>query len=420
MIAVDDPKLLDAALAILPRASAPRGVRGRFISLYFGLRRMRAERPGVIATLGSDKVTSARDIQKYLDRLYAKSHRPEPFVVLTSPFGGSQAPGAPYSARSGSTVAGRRSPVNTWRNNFGIQKGVGCPASARTINNLLNDPQHRLACPHMVSLASAGQYRCGIRNTAYRGEEHAIWLRRSGRGYQVVDLDHEIVFQDYLKPNNRTLPVFPLIAMLYCMSEPDVFPSRQRVGIPEFAEDFGFRIDQLRDLFDCEPESPLNSEILSDVMDVSVGDRNQHQQLDAGSGGLPQEPLDSTLNTGVGAELLIAEDLQQSGWRVRYRGNQPLLGYDLEASRDEQQIFVEVKSSIAFANLELQESEWMAAQRHRDLFVLAVVDFFGSDCPRVWYVRNPAANANPDERTTVTYRFSRTQVEPLKTEVEFL
>ena len=274
----------------------------------------------------------------------------------------------------------------------------------------------------MESLAVPGKYRCGIQGTEYRGEEHSIWLRYTTKGYQVVNLDHSMVFRDYLRPDDHPLPVFPLIAMLYCMASPGVFPERERVGIPELADDFGFAIEQVGELFDCDPESSLNSELLSELAGVPTEDIGGHGSGSSGTdvGELPEDVADGTLNSGVGAELLIAKELQAYSWQVIYRGNQPGLGYDLEASRDEHRLFVEVKSSIGFANLELRESEWTAAQAYGGEYVLAVVDFFGSSSPRVWFVRDPAANAVPDQRTTVTYRFARTQVEPFMTEVDFL
>ena len=169
--------------------------------------------------------------------------------------------------------------------------------------------------------------------------------------------------------------------MLYCMATPSVFPDRVQVGIPEFATDFEFTHDQVGYLFDCNPDSPSNSSIAMKVEDsriavvqsltVSTSDDRWARQL-------PDEPQDSVLNTGVGAEIVIAKDLQSCGWSVRYRANQPGLGYDLEATRDGQTLRVEVKSSIAFADIELQESEWTAAQTYGNLYVLAIVDFFGT------------------------------------------
>lgn len=422
MIPVNRPDVLEHALKILNEFAVGRNVRGRFISLYLGLRRMRAVENSTLAELGSTRFTVASEIEQFLDRLYTKTHRPEPFVVLTAPFGGSTTPEAPYGARSGTIVPGRTYPTNTWRNNFGIQKGVGCPAGPDVIANLLNHPQHRLGCQHMA-LDPEGRHLCRIRDTAYRGEEHAIWLRHSDNGYQVVDLDHPTVVRDYLQPGFDRVPIFGLIGMIYCMAVPDVLPTRIQVGIPEFATDFGFTYEQIDSLFDCDLDSLYNASLATKVEDSrttftrSVMEPiSDHDAMDP----IPEEPHDAVLNTGVGAEIIVAKDLRSCGWAVRYRANQTGLGYDLEATRDDQTLRIEVKSSIAFANLELQESEWKAAQTYGDSYVLAVVDFYGTAERSIWYVRNPAANAIPAERTTLTYRFVRADVEVVKTEVEFL
>lgn len=422
MIPADRPDVLDGSLEILEAVATRVSVRGRFVSLYLGLRRMRAETNSPLAELGSSHVTAASEIEQYLDRLYSKIHRQEPFVVLTAPFGGSTSPEAPYSARSGTRAPGREYPTNTWRNNFGIQKGVGCPAEPDVIATLLDDAQHRLACPHMA-LDPEGRHLCSVRDTTYRGEEHAIWLRLSNGGYQVVDLDHPAVFREYLRPDDHPLPIFPLIGMLYCMAAPGVFPDREHVGIPEFAADFGFTHDQVEALFDCDPESAANAALALRVEDsraTVVQSFAVPTDAEVPTDQLPDEPPDAALNTGVGAEIVIAKDLQSCGWKVRYRANQAGLGYDLEATRDEQTLRVEVKSSVAFTQLELRESEWKAAQTHQDTYVLAVVDFYGSPQQSIWYVRNPAANALPVERATLTYRFVRADVQPLATEVDFL
>ena len=267
MIPVSRPDVLDGSLEILEAFATRVSVRGRFVSLYLGLRRMRAAANSPLAELGSSHVTAASEIEQYLDALYSKSHRREPFVVLTAPFGGSPSPEAPYSARSGTKVSGREYPTNTWRNNFGIQKGVGCPAEPNVIARLLGDRQHRRACPHMA-LDTEGRHLCRVRDTTYRSEEHAIWLRLSDGGYQVVDLDHSGVFRDYLRPDDYPLPIFPLIGMLYCMAAPGVFPERGHVGIPDFAADFGFTHDQVQALFDCDPESAPNSAVALRVEDA--------------------------------------------------------------------------------------------------------------------------------------------------------
>ena len=117
---------------------------------------------------------------------------------------------------------------------------------------------------------------------------------------------------------------------------------------------------------------------------------------------------------------MVAQDLIDQGWDVLYRGNQHGIGYDLEAKQDEQTLRLEVKSSVAFTHPELQSSEWDAAQRYQDEFVLAVVDFYGSNEPRIWYVRNPAANTTPVEHNLVVYQLGRADLQSLSTDADFL
>lgn len=422
MIPVGRPELLETSLEILQESAHHTPLRrGRFINLYLGLRRM-SKVHALLADLGSNQATAASEIEQYLDQTYRKTHQPEPFVVLTAPLGGSTSPEAPYSARSGAKLPGRRSAVNTWRNNFGIQKGIGCPAEPDLVKRLLDHPQRRLACPHMVTNPE-GKHVCSLRNTKYRDEEHSIWLRLSSRGYQVVDLDHPAVYEDYFTPDGEALPVFPILAMVYSMAPEGVFPKRNHVGIPDFAEDFGFSLNQVEALFDCDPDSPGNEAVVlgsEDSRTTFARALMVPKPEEIRETRLPEEPVDGILNTGVGGEIAVARDLESRGWDVRYRANQAGLGYDLEATKDTEILRVEVKSSISFTSLSLEASEWRAAQEYQDAYVLAVVDFYGSSKQRIWYVRNPVASATPTERAGVTYKFARAEVVALATEADFL
>ena len=439
---VDRSDILREGLQALSRFAQRTSVRGRFVALYLGLRRMDkvGESGGIrLERLGSEAATPSKAIEDFLDSLYTKTHRPEPFVVLTAPFGGSTSPEAPYSTLTGVQAPGHRYPTNTWRNNFGIQKGVGCPAEPDIINRLLDDSQRRLACQHMF-VNERGNHLCRLRNTTYRGEEHSIWMRVAPDGYQITDLNHPAVHTDYLRPNGEPIPIFPLISVLYSFAPAGVYPARNCVGIPDFASDFGFTLEQVEALFDCDPQGQAPVRIVSHAADAGLVRSEQRRDtpraqpstpgnvglalpgISAGSapGPLPLAPPDLILNTGVGAELLVAQDLIDQGWDVLYRGNQHGIGYDLEAKRDEQTLRLEVKSSVAFTHPELQSSEWDAAQRYQDEFVLAVVDFYGSNEPRIWYVRNPAANSTPVERNLVVYRLGRAGLQSLSTDADFL
>lgn len=430
MIPSDQPHVLEAGLGALAQFGRQTSVRGRFVALYLGLRRMGT----ALAQLGSPSATPASDIERFLDEMFTKTHLAEPFVVLTAPFGGSTSPTAPYSSRSGVTAPGHRSPTNTWRNNFAIQKGIGCPAEADVVDDLLRDPAIRLACPHMA-VSPDGQHVCSIANTAYRGEKHSIWLRMTPDGYQAVDVDVPSVYEAYLLPAGARIPVFALIAVLYSFAPPEMYPVRESVGIPGFADDFHFSLDQIATIFDSDPDSSGNAAVLqaaqvevarpaTSTLTPSTATPPPGQQPPrrrrVSSGELPPEADPIEMNTGIGAERLVAEDLVGHGWQVAYRGNQRLLGYDLEAQRPGQTICVEVKSSVSFTSPELTESEWAAAQHHGEAYVLAVVDFYGSDQRRIWYVRDPATTATTTERSISLFRLASGSIEPLATEAEFL
>jgi hypothetical protein len=79
-----------------------------------------------------------------------------------------------------------------------------------------------------------------------------------------------------------------------------------------------------------------------------------------------------------------------------------------------------VKSSVGFTVPILTQSEWTAAQDFADSYVLAVVDFYGSEKQQLWFVRNPAAGSEPKVNVETTYRIARSQIEVLRTEGDFL
>ena len=415
MIPPDRPDVLDAGVQVLSGFAQRSGARGRFVALYLGLRRMSVG----LAPLGSTGYTPARDLEVFLDDMFAKRNRPEPSAVLTAPFGGGGATGG-YSTRTGVTAPGNIYATNTWRNNFGVQKGIGCPADSSVIADLLHTPAKRMGCPHM-RLDENAHYECGITGTNYRGEEHSIWLRLStGEGYQVVDLDLPTVTDGYLNPSGMKIPVFPLIAVLYCLASAEQYPPRVSVGIPDFAADFSFSLQQVQQLFDCDPSSLDNEAVLAVVQ--ATPNPLTPPLLPELPVGVPMPELDSpgNINSGLGAELLIANELQGQSWDVVYTGNRQLLGYDLLATRDAVVLRVEVKSSVGFTTPELTESEWGAAEDHADAYVLAVVDFYGSERQATWYVRNPAAIAQPTVRQVNVYRLPRATIEDVRTDVDFL
>lgn len=416
MIPVERKDIFESALELLKSYGERTSIRGRFVLVYLGLRKMRDD----LATLGASASTTASEIEEVLDRLYTKTSRTAPLTVLTSPFGQSTSPHAPWSTRTGGVAPGNRYPTNTWRNNLQVQKGIGCPAEPAQIRALLNNPLGRLACP-LMTVDDEGRQQCGVTGTIYRGDEHSIWLRTTSEGYQVVDLDQPSAYEPYLAPKGQRIPIFSLIPVLYHTAPSGVYPNRQTVGVPEFCDDFGLRVDQAVEMFDCDPDSPDNSEI---VIMASSGPSTTmlgpEPETKPESGPLPAEPDPVSLNTGVGAEIAVARNLQEHHWTVRYTGNVRGVGHDLLATQGGNTLRVEVKSSVSLCRPELTEEEWNAAQRHGDSYVLAVVDFYGSPGQRISYVRNPAANVIPITRQVTIFGVARQDVSTLGVEAEFL
>jgi hypothetical protein len=265
------------------------------------------------------------------------------------------------------------------------------------------------------------RYTCGLTGTNYRGEAHSIWFRiRGGDGYQAVDLDLPGVYEQYLAPSGVRIPIFPLISVLYSLAPLDTYPVRRRIGIPDFATDFGFSLDQVEILFDCDPAAPDNESMIAAANLTLAGRVDQLPPALPSALPLPELGEAALLNTGLGAELAVAADLERQGWHVQYTGNQPGFGYDLIAEREEVFLRIEVKSSIGFTTPELTASEWSAAQDYTEDYILAIVDFYGTDRQIIWYVRDPAVAGPPRERVFTVYRFPRETIEDLRTEVDFL
>lgn len=424
MIPTNDDEIFESALSELQRFGAQTSARGRFIALYLGLRKMRKE--GLLASLGSEGATRSIEIEEYLDKLFEKTNREPPLVILTAPFGQSR---KSYSARSGETAPGNAYPTNTWRNNFGLQKGIGCPAASEVIEANLVRPEGRSSCPHIATLAT-GSLRCDLADTEYRGEKHSIWLRQADGGYQVVDLDLPEVYQAYLQPGGSKIPLFALIGVLYPFSPDGAYPARLTVGLPEFAADFDLDMATVEDIFDCDPDADSNAFALAAIgqrvwrglraKQPTGGPTTQGGETEREGEPLPERSPIVILNTGTEAEVLVGQALEASGWDVGYFGNQRGLGFDLKAVKADVTIHVEVKSSVGACTPELTDAEWQAAQRYGDSYILAVVSFLGSSGQDIAYVRDPAATATTMSIQSTSYRVRRQSVAALRVDVDSL
>lgn len=274
---------------------------------------------------------------------------------------------------------------------------------------------------HIPKEDGTTQLRCGITKTNYRGEAHAIWLNVDDDGYQVLSPISGNSYQDYLFPSGQRIPLYPLLAVLYSLTFAGFYPKRSVVGLVDFAEDFGFSISEVNELFDCEPTSSANAILLSTQVGTGIGAVDftpaAEVQLDYS---LPEYRGDVLLNSGLQAELAVAHELIDGGWLVEYVGNQRGLGFDLKATRENDILRIEVKSSTGYVTPSLTESEWQSAQNFGADFVLALVDRVGSGGQAISYVRDPAGMIDPSVRNTAIYTLPRRWLDDVSTEADFL
>jgi hypothetical protein len=234
----------------------------------------------------------------------------------------------------------------------------------------------------------------------------------------VVDLDEESAYSSYLRPTGTRIPLYPLLAVIYGFAPSDVYPVRDSVSIIEFAADFGFDPSEVSVLFETDPAEPSNARLLEMsgiVASVLPSQAPEAETFDwlAGGGTIPTVGDAVFLNDGLVAEVAIAADLTARGWTVVYTGNQSLLGYDLRAQRGRETIVIEVKSSVGYVTPKLTSSEWAAANAFGDTFILALVDFVGTERQAIRYVSGAASRVEPAVISTLSYRLSRAELDSL-------
>src|SRR5580704_6436724 len=117
MITASDKPLYLEALRALSRHKATIGsdFKGRFAQIFLALKFYQNEIPSMY----SNTLVSTDVLQTLLDDLYAKTSRPANEACLMLSDGR-------YLARTGLVGPGNRTSQNTWRNNFNLQKGIGC------------------------------------------------------------------------------------------------------------------------------------------------------------------------------------------------------------------------------------------------------------------------------------------------------
>jgi len=406
-------------LALYKRAVG-RNFKGRLIQLFIGLKFYQNQIP----SMHSGRFISVEVLQILLDDLYAKSSQPLDSAVLMI-FEGS------YLARTGVTAAGHAGPQNTWRNNFNIQKGIGCYAPANILAGTAFLNQSRDQCQYL-SRPQSGLFSgssCNLCSSGtYRNEQHRKWLQidANHNGYAAIDSSDIQNFQPYVAPLGQRIPALPFIIALYHDAGMGLILSqRQSVDIQDFESDFNLSHAEFSAYFDDSPSNPHNQAVFI------VGGNFNYTQAASIQGNIPPQtqaivqnsafagaPLPAPIlsgtpvqppqnNNGWEAQQCAGDALKQDGWTV-YDVSRQQLGCDLLAKKGRRTIFVEVKSSLATCAPTLTNREWQQAQRHQSDYILAVVEnFVPTATNTVYWIPNPAVSCAANPITTLSYTISR-------------
>ncbi|HBB89029.1 MAG TPA: hypothetical protein DC047_15600 [Blastocatellia bacterium] len=421
MIDVTNRRLYSASLECLRRfkTGAGAGYKGRFVQLFLGLKFYQNEIPSMF----SNSFVSTEVLQTMLDDLYAKANRPSNDCVLVL-FEDR------YLARTGLIGLNNTTPQNTWRNNFNLQKGIGCYAPPHDLASQTFLDQDRIDCRHLSPAGVGGLAgsTCSLCPTSarYRNESHRKWLRidPSGAGYAAVDVFNVSNFAAYVTPGGNRLPALPTAVALYHEADPSLrLGGRKEIDLDDLMNDFNFGTNEFHSYFDDSPTHPLNADLLRRFR--SLGYRRVALSTVARRGGRPSAAtrLRSSIvrapvltgtpapppnvNTGWDAERFVFSLLQQNGWTV-YDVSRQQLGYDLLAQRGRRTIYVEVKSSAGFCTPAFTSREWQQAERYGTSYILGVLEKFDPlSMNTVYWISDPAHACLQRESLNVTHSIPR-------------
>jgi hypothetical protein len=416
MIDTSDPQLFAESLGTLKRYKQQIGPghRGRFVQLFLALKFYQNQLP----SMNSRQFVPTEVLQGMVDELYAKASRPLNDCVLMLFMNR-------YLPRTGVMGQGRASTANLWRNNFNLQKGVGCYADAADLSDQAFLDQDRASCLHLRPL-HARQFNgatCELctSGATYRRERHRKWLQihPSGGRYAVVDLMNVSNFQSYVSPGGAKIPAVPLLAALYHDSMPGLRTSnRGMIDFSDFAVDFGFSVNEVDAYFDTGMANAENARLAAAFPNASIsarvspaGSRPGIPPARGANVSLPPStlspPPQRNANTGWEAEQCVSAALVADGWTV-YDVSRQQTGYDLLAKRGQDTRFVEVKSSLGYCTPVMTELEWRMANFHAARYVLAVLENFNPSTQNaIFWIPEPASLGSSPS-TAVQHYVART------------
>ena len=416
MIDTKDSALFDAAIAqlVLHRKAQGNNFKGRFTQIFLGLKYYQNQLPSMF----SGTYVGTDILQTMLDDLYSKNKFPPNQSVMML-FRGN------YLSRTGLVGPSNLTPQNTWRNNFNLQKGVGCYAPSADLASPTFLNQNRVDCKYLVTSVPGqlSQARCSLTSTSasYRSEDHRKWLRidPSRNEYALVDLANTSNFLPYVVPSGKRIPAIPLIVGIYHDADAGlVIGQRSHVDVDDFRSDFNFDLSEFNAYFDDDPSLPENRKLLDAFPNLSYNRAKsvaiaKPPAKKTTAGKIKNPVLSGTpvmlpaTNSGFHAEEYVHEALKNAGWTV-YQVSRQQLGYDLLAKKGSTTRYIEVKSSLSYCSPSLTAREWSQALAHKTSYILAVVENFVPDgANTIYWIPDPANSCTANPSSSVNYAIAR-------------
>lgn len=422
MIDVTNPAVYTESLRLLRkcRLNAGRRYRGRFAQIFLGLKFYQNEIPNMF----SNQFAYSEVLQTMLDDLYAKASRPLNDCVLML-FENR------YHARTSLIGPGNTTPQNTWRNNFHLQKGIGCYAPPQELSSQTFLDQSRIDCrylqPRQSSSLSGASCQLCPRGAHYRMEDHRKWLRIDPGGTRFASLDLMNIdnYLPYVVGTQGRIPVLPLIVALFHDALPGFRTSGfKSLDVHDFADQFNFSRQEFEAYFDDAPTNSYNTRLLRRFPNIAYTQissgrrvkglvqrgktiakrRKPHARPPVLPGTATTPPA---VNTGWPAEQFVRKALEEASWQV-YDVSRQRLGYDLLARKGRQTRWVDVKSSVGYCSPSLTQREWEQARLHALHYVLAIIENFDPLARNtIFWIPDPLGKCGARETQLLHYYVAR-------------
>ncbi|MBA7625625.1 hypothetical protein ES703_33057 [subsurface metagenome] len=253
-----DEGAFQTALRLLESYKKTNKVRSPTLMLLLALlyyRKGAGHAPEVPTIEDTEKPIKRKNLELAVDDLFTKTDPPDPdrpvLMLLT-----------------GSWLKDSRHPEqNTWRNPMDTQAGLGCVAPEQDLRIIEYAVAERSSCPHREEASR----KCKLSGSACHNPTKKGGfgptkvpslpkaLKPYERGFKIITL-HPSALAMALGKGAEKIPIFPFLYALYHRSR--LFGEPQTADLDRFTSDFFLDDSATSALFDTDPSSALNRQLL--------------------------------------------------------------------------------------------------------------------------------------------------------------